>query len=181
MPLIYGEGDNAFRRLKEEINKQFGSNVAARLDAVSEVRSPRLCGSPAPLNSVAHLLERASDFNQLAQALRSDVPRPAKRARTSHNTNVFDSADSFPHGNTIISHMESMSGHIKHLGQGSRDVSMTISEDRYNTLVKSLLFERIDFRVNNVKNALLSTCQWLFRHPHFQKAFSPGGRIVLLC
>jgi hypothetical protein len=33
MPLLYGEGDNAFRRLREEINKHFGSDVAARLGA----------------------------------------------------------------------------------------------------------------------------------------------------
>jgi len=69
MPLIYGEGDNAFSRLREEINKQFSSNVAARLGAVDEVRPLGLCGRPAaPLNDVDDFIGRAFDFDQMAQA-----------------------------------------------------------------------------------------------------------------
>ena len=167
MPLIYGEGNNAFRRLKEEINKQFGINVAARLGAVDEIRSHGLCGRPAPLNDVDDLIRRASDFGQMAQVPQSGAPRSAKRARTSYDANTFGSGNSLSYGNTI-SHIGSMGGHIQHSGRDFRDDSLILSEDKYNVLLKSLLFDRIDFRVNNVKKALLSTCQWLFRHPHFQ-------------
>lgn len=45
------------------------------------------------------------------------------------------------------------------------------SAERYEGLLKSLLFDRIDFRVNNVKKALLSTCEWLYSHPDFQSWF----------
>lgn len=41
--------------------------------------------------------------------------------------------------------------------------------EKYDSLAKSLLFDRIDFRVNNVKKALLSTREWLFRHPDFSR------------
>ncbi|KIW89179.1 uncharacterized protein Z519_10031 [Cladophialophora bantiana CBS 173.52] len=62
MPLIYDEGDNAFRRLREEINKQFGGNVAACLGIVDDFRSPGWCQRPAPLNDVDDFSGRASDF-----------------------------------------------------------------------------------------------------------------------
>ncbi|KIW28440.1 uncharacterized protein PV07_08106 [Cladophialophora immunda] len=174
MTLNYGEGDNAFCRLRGKINKKFGSNVAARLGAAGEVRSPRLCQSPAPLNGITNLPKRPSDFDQLAQARRSSVPRPAKRARTSCNTNTFGSGDSFPSGSTTISHMGSASSHIQQSHQDARHDTLIISEDKYNALLKSLLFERINFRVDNVRKPLLSTCQWLFRHPHFQTWYESG-------
>jgi ankyrin repeat protein len=174
MPLIYGEGDNAFRRLKEEINKQFGSNIAGRLGVVDEVRSLGLCQRLAPLNDVDDFIGRAADVGQTAQVSRLGEPRPAKRVRTSYDANISGPSNSRSYGNTTISHMEVMGGHIQQSGQGSKHNSMMISEDKYNILLKSLLFDRIDFRVNNVKKALLSTCQWLFRHPHFQTWYENG-------
>lgn len=45
-------------------------------------------------------------------------------------------------------------------------------ESKYNNLLNSLLFDRIEFRVNNVRKALLSTCEWLFRHPGFQSWYN---------
>ena len=165
----YGEGDNAFRRLRRKIDKHFGSsNVAAHLGDVGEVTSSSLCGSPTQPNGGADLLGRASDFDRPAQVSHSDGPRPAKRARTSYQTNFSGPEDSALHGNTVGSHMESTSGHIQQSSQVSRDVSAKISKERYETLVRSLLFERIDFRVNNVMKAMSSTCRWLFCHPYFQ-------------
>ncbi|KIW16424.1 hypothetical protein PV08_06476 [Exophiala spinifera] len=168
MSLNYGEGDNAFSRLRRKIDKRHGSNVAARLDAVEKVWSSGPCDSPAPCNNIADLLGRASDSDQRPQTGQPSMLRPAKRARTSYNTNFFGSSDTLPHENTVVSHRASTSSHTQHSEQSSRDVSRIMSEDKYNSLLKSLLFERIDFRVNNVRKALLSTCQWLFHHPHFQ-------------
>ncbi|KAL6249525.1 hypothetical protein RBB50_003378 [Rhinocladiella similis] len=168
MPLLYGEGDNAFSRLREEINKKCGGNVAARLGAIGEVGSMGLYERPAPLNVVDDFIGRASDLDQMAQETHLGEQRPAKRARISYNTNTFSSRASLSHGNITASHMGIMDGHIQHSGQDPRDDPMVISEDKYKVLLNSLIFNRIDFRVNNVKRELLSTCQWLFRHPHFQ-------------
>lgn len=44
-------------------------------------------------------------------------------------------------------------------GQAPSTSAATDDPDRYDLLSKSLLFDRIDFRINNVKKALLSTCE----------------------
>ncbi|KAF7513388.1 hypothetical protein GJ744_009809 [Endocarpon pusillum] len=169
MSLLYGEGgDNAFRRLREEINKHLGSDVAAHLGAIEEVRSLGLCKRPAPLNDADDFIGPAADSGQMARLSRPGELRPAKCVRTSYEANVSGPSNSHSYCNTTVSHMEIIGGQIQQSGQDSRHNSMIISEDEYNVLLKSLLFDRIDFRVNNVKKALLSTCQWLFRHPHFQ-------------
>ena len=41
--------------------------------------------------------------------------------------------------------------------------------DKYEVLLKSLLFDRIDARVHNVKKALSRTCTWLFQHENFKE------------
>lgn len=41
MPLIYGEGDNALRRLRKEINDQYGKDVASHLDESENVSRRR--------------------------------------------------------------------------------------------------------------------------------------------
>ncbi|KAJ9664001.1 hypothetical protein H2198_000504 [Neophaeococcomyces mojaviensis] len=41
MPLIYGEGDNALRRLRKEINDQYGKDVAAHLSESEDVSRRR--------------------------------------------------------------------------------------------------------------------------------------------
>jgi len=59
-------------------------------------------------------------------------------------------------------------GNVQQSSQHPRHRSVITDEDKYNILLKSLLFDRIDFRVNNVKKALLSTCEWLFHQPDFK-------------
>ncbi|RMZ84926.1 hypothetical protein DV738_g212, partial [Chaetothyriales sp. CBS 135597] len=168
MSLRYGEGDNAIRRLRKKINKEFGADVAARLGAINEVRSLGLGWRPVPLNDADDFVGRAADSGQVAQVSRLGEPRPAKRVRTSYDVNVSGLSNSHSYCNTTVSHTGIMGGYIQQSVQDSRHNSMIISEDKYNVLFESLLFDRIDFRVNNVKKALLSTCQWLFSHPHFQ-------------
>ena len=40
-------------------------------------------------------------------------------------------------------------------------------EDKYNTLVRTLMFDQMDARLRNVAIALPMTCEWLFRHQEF--------------
>jgi len=46
----------------------------------------------------------------------------------------------------------------------NRDASQP---DKYETLLKSLQFDRMDARLLNIATALPKTCRWLFRHKHF--------------
>ncbi|KAJ9650855.1 hypothetical protein H2198_009842, partial [Neophaeococcomyces mojaviensis] len=48
--------------------------------------------------------------------------------------------------------------------------------DKYEVLSQSLLFDRIDARVHNIKKALPKTCKWLFHHKHFNEWYF--GRAV---
>lgn len=160
MPLIYGEGDNALQRLQKEINDQFGSDIAARLGGVNEVRSEvsyRKRASPTDAND---FVKQASEFDQMVRVLRPSESRPAKRVRTSYDAEVSRPSNGRSYGNTTIntSHIVIMGDHVQHPGQSSQYSPMPVSEDKYYVLLKSLLFDRIDFRVNNVKKALLSTC-----------------------
>lgn len=170
MPLIYGEGDRAFRRLRKEINDQSSSDVATRLGNVDEVRSPSSCRRPAPLTDVDDYIGRAVKTDQMAPILRQGEPGSAKRVRTSYDATASGPSNGRSHGTTTIntSHMLVMGDDIQHPDKDSQHNSMIIKEDKHTVLLKSLLFDRIDFRVNNVKKALFPTCHWLFRHPHFQ-------------
>ena len=175
MPLIYGEGDNAFYRLREEIDKRFGSHVSGRLGVLDDDdRSVGLHRRSAPLNNVDDFSGQATEFDQMAPVSRTYDSRPTKRARKSYDTNACQS-NSLPNGNRSAdpSHLRLVGSDIQQSGQHFGQ-SMTITDDRYNVLLKSLLFDRIDFRINNVKKALLSTCQWLFRHPSFETWYKNG-------
>ena len=44
-----------------------------------------------------------------------------------------------------------------------------LKKERFDSLLALLSFGRMQFRVNNVKRAMLSTCEWLFEHPAFRK------------
>jgi hypothetical protein len=175
MPLIYGEGDNAYRRLRQGINERYGSNVAARLGAVDQLESQELCYSATRLDYAANSRGQASGSSQLTLEPASCEMRPVKRPRTLYSIDFLDSDHRFSNGNTVAPRIESTSGHIAHLLHDSHELSMIVAEEKYKTLVKSLLFERIDFRINNVRKALMSTCQWLFRHPHFQTWYEDGS------
>ncbi|KAK5095734.1 hypothetical protein LTR70_003404 [Exophiala xenobiotica] len=51
--------------------------------------------------------------------------------------------------------------------QGSPPSGIDDVTDKYDVLLKSLLFDRIDARERNVRKALSRTCDWLFRHSEF--------------
>ena len=96
--------------------------------------------------------------------------RSAKRTERSSDVDALGSHDGHTYGNTTIktSDMVIMGNYVQHLDQDSGHSRVIAGEDKYNILLKSLLFDRIDFRVNNVRKALFSTCEWLFSHPQFQ-------------
>ncbi|KAJ9661292.1 hypothetical protein H2198_002035 [Neophaeococcomyces mojaviensis] len=77
--------------------------------------------------------------------------RPAKRRRTSYDADTLGLSSTHTYGNTTINtpYMVVMGNHVQHRGQDPRNHSVTANEDKYNILLKSLLFDRIDFRVNN--------------------------------
>lgn len=79
--------------------------------------------------------------------------RPAKRRRTSYDADTLGLSSTHTYGNTTINtpYMVVMGNHVQHRGQDPRNHSVTANEDKYNILLKSLLFDRIDFRVNNVR------------------------------
>lgn len=80
MPFIYGEGDNAFRRLQKEINDRFGANVAAGLSGDQQTRSLGLCFKSAPLIQPADFVGRTMEIDTMHRALRPDQT-PKKQQR----------------------------------------------------------------------------------------------------
>lgn len=87
MTFIYGEGDNAFRRLRNKINKKFGSDAAACLGGVDKVRSEGSYRKRASPVDVDDFEERPSEFDQAARVSRLGETRPTKQARTSYVAN----------------------------------------------------------------------------------------------
>lgn len=80
MPLIYGEGDNAFRRLQKEINDQSGRDGTARLgeghtvhhQGSAEARPLGWCMGSAPLIDPDSFIGRAAEIDAMNETLRPD-------------------------------------------------------------------------------------------------------------
>ena len=73
MPLIYGERDNAVRRLEEEISKRHGHSVAGILSGHPETRSLGLCLNTAPLIESSEFVGRAAEIESIHAILQSDA------------------------------------------------------------------------------------------------------------
>ena len=71
MPLIYGEEDNAFVRLKEEIDKRSGRNITASLSPSSTV----------PFRSDTDFVDRRTslDGRTLLEQIQQQCAAPAAR------------------------------------------------------------------------------------------------------
>jgi len=97
--------------------------------------------------------------------------RPAKRVRLEKTDDERSPLPGPGHkyGSIIISapasvHLGDQYGSSK---QGSPRSGIDNVTDKYDVLLKSLLFDRIDARERNVRKALSRTCDWLFRHSEF--------------
>jgi len=80
MPLIYGEGDNALRRLQKEINDRFGADVAASLSDSSKTRSLGVCLNSAPVIQPQDFVGRSAEINNVHNILQPD-PSPVEQRR----------------------------------------------------------------------------------------------------
>lgn len=69
MPLVYGEGDNALRRLRQEINQRFGEKVAASLGEDRTARSLGLCLKSAPTISAEDFVGRSVEIDAIHNIL----------------------------------------------------------------------------------------------------------------
>jgi hypothetical protein len=70
MPLMYGEGDNALRRLAEEVHKRYNQDVAGSLLGHSQVPSLGLCFNSAPAIEPTHFVGRVDELDQIHTVLR---------------------------------------------------------------------------------------------------------------
>lgn len=136
LPLIYGEGDNAFLRLENEVNERSGKRIGN-----STVFTNHAAKMPGSYQRSASTQPVVPDDEDVQEALeRRDVGQAGVSDRRDRRPAVeWDR------------------------GSGKRN---------YEKLVSTLRFDRMDFRVNNVKKPLLSTCEWLLHHPHFQAWYS---------
>lgn len=81
MPLIYGEGENALRRLEKEINERYGAGVASGLSGSPATRSLGLCLKSAPIIPPSDFVGRAHEIGTLHDILRPDqAPTEQHRA-----------------------------------------------------------------------------------------------------
>lgn len=72
MPLIYGEGDNALRRLQREINERYGSDVAASLIAGDQIGALGLCLNSAPVIKSSEFIGRTIEISTIHDILQPD-------------------------------------------------------------------------------------------------------------
>lgn len=72
MPFIYGERDNAMRRLQKEINDKYGADVASVLSGSPATRSLGLCFTSAPIIPPSDFVGRAEEIAAIHDALRPD-------------------------------------------------------------------------------------------------------------
>jgi len=80
MPFIYGEGNNALRRLQQEINDRFGADVTASLSDSYKTSSLGLCLNSAPLIQPEDFVGRTAELNEVHHILRPDQA-PAEQCR----------------------------------------------------------------------------------------------------
>jgi ankyrin repeat protein len=146
MPLIYGEGENAFQRLHDEINRKHGSNVA---------------GSLIPFGGSATLGKRRAQFDDDNNE-RQEEQRSSKACRIMRNSVVAS-----PSSMSVEYDINGTQPIVPQPQQSEQPAASAIDREHLSVLTKSLRFDRMDFRVNNVKKGILSTCQWLFQHPTF--------------
>lgn len=72
MPFIYGERDNALRRLRKEINERYGADVAGTLSNSHATRSFGLCLKSAPVIKPGDFVGRAGEIAAIHDLLRPD-------------------------------------------------------------------------------------------------------------
>ena len=115
MPLLYGEGDNEFYRLREQIDKRFGGHVSGRLGVLDDDdRSLGLYQRSASLNNVDEFSGQATEFGKIAPVSRPYDSRPTKRARKSYDANACQPSNNLPNCNRSIdlSHMRLVGGEL---------------------------------------------------------------------
>jgi len=99
--------------------------------------------------------------------------RPVKRARLGRKDDEDSLSQLRGHefGNITINGPASVHLGDRHesLRPGSPQTTTDHGIDKYEVLLKSLLFDRIDARERNVRKALSRTCEWLFQHKDFQE------------
>lgn len=79
MPLIYGEGDNALRRLEKEINEKHGADVTFFPKHVPNTKSLGLCLNSAPIIKPSEFIGRDSEIDEIHRALRQDIESVEQR------------------------------------------------------------------------------------------------------
>ncbi|KAK5948500.1 hypothetical protein OHC33_010534 [Knufia fluminis] len=98
---------------------------------------------------------------------------PAKRARLEKTDGERFPVQRHGHGYGNISISGPASVHLGDRHESSKDGSPHDTTDngidKYEGLLKSFLFDRIDARERNVMKALSRTCEWLFQHKDFQE------------
>lgn len=79
MPPLYGERDNAIKRLEEEISKRLGHRVTGIFSGHQEMQSLGLCLNSAPLIESTEFVGRANELRCIHATLQPDVSRKEQK------------------------------------------------------------------------------------------------------